>query len=72
MTKDLTKTKAGKRGNVSEQVWKNPKWRSGGRIHNWHNHVPDGVRTIWDSFNDNQKFALYHWAENLASAEEWE
>lgn len=57
---------------TTEQVWKNPNWESGGRVHNWHNHVPDGVQAIWHSFDDNQKFALYRWAEDLSDAEEWE
>ena len=50
---------------VTTKEWENPDWNYGGRVHNWRNHVPDEVQTIWSTFSDNQKFALYRWAEDL-------
>lgn len=49
-----------------------PEWAEGGRVHNWRNHVPEVVRTIWHTFTDRQQQLLALWATELASREEWE
>jgi len=41
-------------------------------VHDWRNHVPDEVQMAWNTFTDAQKLLLYNWADELASAEEWE
>jgi hypothetical protein len=50
----------------------NPQWDQAEKVHDWRNHVPDFVRTIWPSFTAEQRYALAKWADDLASAELWE
>lgn len=49
-----------------------PLWDEGGRVHDWHNHVPDEVQEIWHTFTDEQRQRLAAWAEALADQEHWE
>lgn len=50
----------------------NPEWSKATEIHDWRNHVPDSVKTMWNSFTLEQRRNLVEWAESLASREEWE
>lgn len=49
-----------------------PDWNGAGTVHEWRNHVPDGVRAIWNTFTPEQRAAIVDWAESLADREEWE
>lgn len=49
-----------------------PRWDGAGRVHDWRNHVPEEVKKLWPTFSEIQRKALYDWANDLASAEEWE
>lgn len=49
-----------------------PYFDHAGRVHDWRNHVPEGVQKIWHTFNWDQRKALVEWADELASSEEWE
>ncbi len=51
---------------------RDPKWNRAGRVHDWRNHVPEHIRAIWDTFTEEQRFALVKWADECASAEEWD
>lgn len=50
----------------------NPRWAEATKVHDWRNHVPEEVQDLWPTFSEAQKRALYRWADNLASNEEWE
>jgi hypothetical protein len=49
-----------------------PHWDDAGKVHDWRNHVPDGVKELWLTFTPQQRKALYQWADDLAGREEWE
>lgn len=49
-----------------------PDWANADKVHDWRNHVPEAVRAIWETFTPEQREALVSWAEELASAEEWD
>jgi hypothetical protein len=59
-------------GRTAPDNYSSPDWTEDRRVHNWRNHVPEHVRVIWPSFSDEQKQHLAIWADELASAEEWE
>jgi hypothetical protein len=50
--------------------WWRPDWNAGGKVHNWRNYVSEEVRAMWDTFNDDQKKALYRQANDNAEREE--
>jgi hypothetical protein len=52
--------------------WWRPDWNAGGKVHNWRNYVSEEVRAMWDTFNDDQKKALYRQANDSAEREEWD
>lgn len=49
-----------------------PHFDKAGRVHDWRNHVPEGVQAIWSTFSAEQRAALVAWADHLAGNEEWE
>jgi len=49
-----------------------PKWSAAGKVHDWRNHVSEGIQKIWPTFNLNQRIALYLAASERAGAEEWD
>lgn len=51
-----------------------PRWDALGYrpVHEWRNHVPEDVRSIWSTFTREQRAAIVGWADALASAEVWE
>lgn len=57
---------------MNNEEWLHPDWDAGGRCYNWRNHLTDNIKIIWDSFNEDQKFAIYENAELSAENEEWE
>lgn len=50
----------------------NPEWAMTTKVHDWRNHVPFEIRSIWETFSMDQRKALYEWANCLASMEEWD
>ena len=49
-----------------------PDWNASGDIRTWRAHVPERVRAIWSTFTNEQRIALYGWADELASRQEGE
>lgn len=49
-----------------------PDWGSAEKCHEWKNHVPADVADMWATFTEPQRFALFLWAHELASREEWD
>lgn len=52
--------------------WKNPSWKEGGNVHNWHNYATPALEIIWDTFTDQQKKVIAAVLDNNASNEMWE
>ena len=50
----------------------NPEWAKATRVHDWRNHVPQHVQEIWHTFTQEQRYALYAWADAHASNEHWD
>lgn len=49
-----------------------PRWDHAGRVHDWRNHVGDGVRKIWHTFTPEQRMVLAADADDRAGAERWD
>ncbi len=49
-----------------------PQWDHAGRVHDWRNHVGEGVQKIWHTFTPEQRMALAADADNRASNEYWD
>jgi len=49
-----------------------PEWEKATKVHDWRNHVPEHIREMWFTFTQEQRYALYAWADELAGREEWE
>ncbi|KOX53825.1 hypothetical protein ADL19_14700 [Streptomyces purpurogeneiscleroticus] len=49
-----------------------PRWSEAGKVHDWRNHVPDEIRSMWSTFTPSQINELVDWAQDLASKEEWD
>ncbi len=49
-----------------------PAWDEAGRVHDWRNHVGEGVRDLWPTFTPEQRVALALDADERASNEEWD
>ncbi len=47
----------------------NPRWDDAQKCHDWRNHVPPFVRSVWPAFNHAQRERLAEWAQVLAEAE---
>ena len=47
-------------------------WDSGGRTHNWRNHIHELLRALWETFTPQQKVALAMNADFEAGMEEWD
>jgi hypothetical protein len=43
-----------------------------GRVHEWRNHVPHEIKTIWATLSDRERKLVAIMAERQASAEEWD
>lgn len=56
---------------MREEEYINPDWSIGGRVHNWRNHISIRLVCMWDTFTEEQKFAIYENAEQAADNEEW-
>lgn len=51
---------------------RNPRFAEAGRVHDWRNYISEEVQHLWDSFNEEQKSALYRWADDQAMNEHWD
>lgn len=58
--------------NPTDALDPNIDWDSGGRVHNWKNHVGENVRALWNTLSDEVRLAIAHDAEVKAGNEEWE
>ncbi|ELZ3335886.1 recombinase RecA [Klebsiella pneumoniae] len=53
--------------------WESPQWETDNKIpHHWHNYVSEEVRSIWDTFSQDQKQKLSSGFVSIAMNEEWE
>jgi hypothetical protein len=43
-----------------------------GRVHNWQNYVPQGIKEGWLFFTPKERAIVYLMAEYQAQAEEWD
>ena len=49
-----------------------PDWETGGRVHNWKNHISGDLKGIWYTFTDVQKAIIAKSAQENADSEEWD
>lgn len=49
-----------------------PQWDYAGKVHDWRNHVGEGVRAIWHTFTPSQRMALADDANRRAANEHWD
>lgn len=49
-----------------------PRWEEATRVHDWRNHIGGRIKGMWETFTQEQKFALVEDADERASAEHWE
>jgi hypothetical protein len=61
--------------------YQNPDWKrrftmgrynTEDKVHNWRNHVPESVVSIWGTFTDEQKRVLAETYNAVAINEEWD
>jgi len=50
----------------------NPDWDNTQRCHDWKNHVPDSIKTVWATFDEVQVLGLVKGFQDKADDEEWE
>ncbi len=49
-----------------------PRFEEAGRVHDWRNHVPEGLEQIWPRLNRETRAAVFVMASALADREEWD
>jgi len=49
-----------------------PDWGSGFKCHNWMNHVPDSMKSLWGELSLETKLCILWVAEIQANQEEWD
>ena len=57
---------------MSYDMHESQDWDSGGRVHNWHNHVPHNVQLSWDKMSRDERTVAWLYAAKSADAEEWD
>ncbi len=50
----------------------NPQWDKATKVHDWRNHVSENVKALWETFTEEQKYALVEQADDQASNEHWD
>jgi ABC-type sulfate transport system substrate-binding protein len=50
----------------------NPRWGEDGHVHDWRDYISQDVQKMWNTFTDEQKFALVAQADWAAAREEWD
>ena len=58
--------------NMNPTEYLNPKWKEGGHVHNWRNHVGPRIREAWLTFTLEQRRILALTAADEADKEEWD
>ena len=56
---------------ISQKIEKTD-FDSGGRVHNWRNHIPSPLADIWGSLSAETRACLYVMAEELSNDEHWD
>lgn len=54
------------------EPWANPTWDDVGKVHDWRNYVPDGMRKDWQEMDYETRIAVYVMAEARADTEAWD
>lgn len=49
-----------------------PHWDEAGKVHDWRNHVPESVRSMWRDLDYRGRCAVALMAMEAADAEEWD
>lgn len=49
-----------------------PQFEGALRCYDWRNHVPEGIRRVWDRLPDTARLVAVIMAESAADAEEWD
>ena len=49
-----------------------PNWANARKVHDWRNHVPDGIVELWDFLDRDSKLVAFLMALERAEAEEWD
>lgn len=52
--------------------YKHPIWADAYRVHDWRNYISKKLRTMWETFTDEQKQAIAENADDQAGIEEWD
>lgn len=42
------------------------------KVHDWRNHIPSEIQTLWPTLTDREKQLLIFVADKAASAEDWD
>ena len=51
--------------------WLEPKW-SRDLVHNWHNYIPDALKSRWLTLSEETRMVAACMAEQQANREEWD
>ena len=57
---------------MKEAEYIRPDWKAGGKCHNWRNYISMRLVDMWETFSEEQRFAIYENAEHQAENEDWE
>lgn len=49
----------------------NPQWRDARKVHDWRNHIPETMQSIWDRLSMEARIVAYIFAKQAADREEW-
>lgn len=49
----------------------NPQWTKH-KVHNWHRHIPDEIKKMWDTFSLQTKIVAFILADKEAQKENWD
>lgn len=49
-----------------------PEFDKATKVHDWRNHVPHYIKTVWPTLTDREKQLIIYAADIEASAEEWD
>lgn len=49
-----------------------PEFDKARKVHDWRNHIPEEIKTVWPTLTDREKQLLIYTADIEASAEQWD
>ena len=52
--------------------YRSPNWDVFTKTHNWRNYISEELRSMWESFTDEQKAAIATNAQEIADREDWD